>query len=138
MAEYVTKYLAKRAGTGDEMVISSAATSREETGNDIYPAAKQKMKEKGIPFGPHAARQITREDYQYYDAIYVMDRMNLRNLLRIIGEDTENKVALLMEETGEGARDVADPWYTGDFESAYQDIYAACSSIVDKCAAKTK
>lgn len=132
MAEYVMKHLADRAGLSDEFVISSAATSREETGNDMYPAAKQKLREKGIPFGNHAARQVTKNDYPYYDVIYVMDRMNLRNLLRLTGEDTNDKVRLLMQETDEGSRDVAYPWYTGDFERAYQDIYEACSSIVRK------
>lgn len=138
MAEYVMKYLAERAGISDEMVISSAATSREEIGNGMYPAAKRKLTEKGIPFENHAASQVTRSDYPYYDAIYVMDRMNLRNLLRLIGEDTDNKVSLLMQETGEGMRDVEDPWYTGDFESTYQDIYKACSSIVEKYVANRK
>jgi len=123
------KELCRQAGTEDAFEIASAAVSREEIGNDIYPPAKRKLREKGIPFESHAARQITRADYAYYDHIICADRSNLRWLERIIGEDTAHKVSLMMTWTGE-TRDVADPWYTGDFEAAYQDIALSCKAIL--------
>lgn len=133
MAEMVMKELCRQAGVEEQFEIASAAVSREEIGNDIYPPAKRKLREKGIPFEFHAARQITREDYDYYDYIICADRSNVRWLERIIGEDTEQKVSLLMAWDGE-SRDVADPWYTGDFEEAYQDIEQSCKAILKRLA----
>ena len=136
MAEMVMKELCRRAGAENQFEIASAAVSREEIGNDIYPPAKRKLREKGIPFEYHAARQITREDYEYYDYIICADRSNLRWLERIIGEDTDHKVSLMVHWVGEGVRvsgyreDVADPWYTGNFEEAYQDIDESCRAIL--------
>ena len=136
MAEYVMKEHCRRAGVEHRFEIASAAVSTEETGNDIYPPAKRKLREKGIPFGPHAARQITPSDYGYYDYIICADRSNLRWLTRIIGEDSAHKVSLMMAWRNERSaartdrEDVADPWYTGDFEAAYQDIEQACRAIL--------
>lgn len=139
MAEFVMKELCRQAGMEEQFEIASAAVSREEIGNDIYPPAKRKLREKGIPFEFHAARQITREDYAYYDYIICADRSNVRWLERIIGEDIEQKVSLMMAWTrGDGLRvtgyreDVADPWYTGDFEEAYQDIEQSCKAILKR------
>ena len=129
MAEFVMKELCRQADVEEQFVIASAAVSREEIGNDIYPPAKRKLREKGIPFELHAARQITRADYAYYDYIICADRSNLRWLERIIGEDTDHKVSLMMAWVGQ-TRDVADPWYTGDFEAAYQDIDVSCKAIL--------
>ena len=129
MAEFVMKELCRQAGVDKLFEIDSAAVSREEIGNDIYPPAKRKLREKGIPFTFHAARQITREDYDYYDYIICADRSNLRWLERIIGDDTAHKVSLMMSWVGE-TRDVADPWYTGDFEAAYRDIDESCRAIL--------
>lgn len=129
MAEMVMKELCRRAGNAGRFEIESAAVSTEEIGNDIYPPAKRKLREKGIPFDSHAARQITRADYAYFDYIICADRSNLRWLERIIGEDTAHKVSLMMSWTG-AEREVADPWYTGDFEAAYRDIEQACKAIV--------
>ena len=129
MAEMVMKELCRRAGVSEHFEIDSAAVSREEIGNDIYPPAKRKLREKGIPFELQAARQITRADYEYYDYIICADRSNLRWLERIIGEDTDHKVSLMMYWVGE-SRDVADPWYTGDFEEAYHDIDESCKAIL--------
>ena len=129
MAEFVMKELCRRAGVDMLFEIDSAAVSCEEIGNDIYPPAKRKLREKGIPFTFHAARQITREDYDYYDYIICADRSNLRWLERIIGEDPAQKVSLMMSWVGE-TRDVADPWYTGDFEAAYRDIDESCRAIL--------
>ena len=130
MAEMVMKELCRRAGVEEQFEIASAAVSCEEIGNDIYPPAKRKLREKGIPFEFHAARQITRADYEYYDYIICADQSNLRWLERIIGEDTDHKVSLMMSWVGE-SRDVADPWYTGDFEAAYQDIDESCKAILN-------
>ena len=123
------KELCQQADVEKQFVIASAAVSREEIGNDIYPPAKRKLREKGIPFELHAARQITRADYAYYDYIICADRSNLRWLERIIGEDTDHNVSLMMAWVGH-TRDVADPWYTGDFEEAYQDIDVSCKAIL--------
>jgi len=124
------KELCRQAGVAERFEIASAAVSTEEIGNDIYPPAKRKLREKGIPFDFHAARQVTRADYAYYDYLVCADRSNLRWLERIIGEDTERKVSMMMEWIGE-TRDVADPWYTGDFEAAYQDIERSCKAILE-------
>jgi len=129
MAEFVMKQLVTEAGREQEFRIESAAVSTEEIGNDIYPPAKRKLTEKGVPFTRHAARQITREDYQYYDYIICMDRSNLRLMRYLIGEDTLGKVSLLLEWAGV-SRDVADPWYTGDFEAAYCDILQGCQAFL--------
>ena len=129
MAEFVMKELCRQAGEVADFEIDSAAVSREEIGNDIYPPAKRKLREKGIPFEFHAARQITRADYAYFDYIICADRSNLRWLERIIGEDKNKKVSLMMSWVGD-TRDVADPWYTGDFEEAYCDIDESCRAIL--------
>lgn len=129
MAEFVMKQLVTEAGRERDFLIESAAVSTEEIGNDIYPPAKRKLTEKGVPFTRHAARQITREDYQYYDYIICMDRSNLRLMRYLIGEDTLGKVSLLLEWAGM-SRDVADPWYTGDFEAAYCDILQGCQAFL--------
>ena len=129
MAEFVMKQLVAEAGLTDAFEIDSAAVSTEEIGNDLYPPAKRKLTEKGVPFTRHAARQITRADYAYYDRIICMDRSNLRLLRYIIGDDTAGKVSLMMEWAGV-SRDVADPWYTGDFEAAYRDILQGCTALL--------
>lgn len=145
MAEYVMKELCRQAGVEHSFEIASAAVSTEEIGNDIYPPAKRKLREKGIPFADHAARQITRSDYAYYDYIICADRSNLRWLSRIIGEDTDRKVSLMMAwpvinhksqiiNIG-NAEDVSDPWYTGDFETAYRDIELSCRAILSRLSA---
>lgn len=143
MAEFVMKELCRRAGVADQFEIASAAVSTEETGNDIYPPAKRKLREKGIPFDRHAARQITRADYTYYDHIVCADHANLRWLNRIVGEDRDHKVSLMMSWSQPqsshstspvliDARDVSDPWYTGDFETAYQDIELSCTAMLER------
>ena len=129
MAEFVLRKMAMDAGLESEFEIDSAAVSTEETGNDMYPPAKRKLTEKGVPFTHRAARQITRHDYDYFDHIILMDRSNQRWLRHLIGDDSEGKVSLLMEWVGE-SRDVADPWYTGDFEATYCDVVAGCKAII--------
>ena len=137
MAEYVMKQLCRNAGVGERFEIASAAVSTEEIGNDIYPPAKRKLKEKGIAFGSHAARRVTRADYAYDDYILCADRSNLRWLNHIIGEDTLGKVSLMMSWADED-RDVSDPWYTGDFEVAYRDIDLSCRSLLQRLTIATK
>lgn len=127
MAEFIMKKMVRDEGREDEFEIASAATSREEIGNDIYPPAKAVLRRHEVPFQSRSARQITAADLSYYDHIFVMDSNNLRNLRRMFGDPLPAKVQPLMSLLGE-SRDVADPWYTGDFESTYSDITAALRS----------
>jgi len=129
------KELCRQAGVADQFEIASAAVSREETGNDIYPPAKRKLREKGIPFDVHAARQVTLADYTYYDHLICADSSNLRWLERIIGKDTAQKVSLMKQWSNDQIVNdkmvnISDPWYTGDFEAAYQDIELSCKHIL--------
>ena len=119
-AEYIMKDLAKKNGV--DLYVSSAATSREEIGNDIYPPAKRKLKEKGVPFSRHYARQATMSDYLSYDYLICMDENNVRNLNRMFDNDPDHKIYKLL------SRDVSDPWYSNDFETAYNDIYEGCKA----------
>lgn len=131
MAEFMLKHLVAQAGRTAEFEIASAAVSAEEIGNDLYPPAKRKLREKGIPFTSHAARQVTRADYNHYDHIICMDRSNLRLLGYRVGDDSQGKVSLLME-WADIHRDVADPWYTGDFEATYSDLLQGCQAIMEQ------
>lgn len=131
MAEFIMKQLVEEAGCAEEFEIASAAVSTEEIGNDIYPPAKRMLAAKGVPFERRAARQMTCGDYAYYDHIVCMDQSNLRWMKYIIGEDTEHKVSLMMA-WAEKSRDVADPWYTGDFTKAFEDILEGCKGMLKK------
>ena len=131
MAEYVMKDLVKKAGLEDSFVIASAATSTEEIGNPVYPPARRKLQEHGISCAGHAARQLRREDYKSFDLLIGMDRANLRNMLRICGGDPEGKISLLMDHTSRKG-EVADPWYTGDFEATWQDVLEGCRELLEK------
>ena len=129
MAEFVMKDLVKKAGMESQFRIESAATSREEIGNPVYPPARQKLKEHGISCEGHAARQLTNQDYEEYDLLIGMDQANLRSMYRICGGDFSDKMSLLMEHTDHPG-DVADPWYTGDFEATWQDVLAGCQGLL--------
>ena len=149
MAEYVMKDMVRKAGysvagidgtTKDtaNFVIASAATSTEETGNGVYPPAKRKLAENGIGvFGNdlgvsmHRAHRMTKKDYEYYDKIICMDYNNIRNLNRIIGGDPDGKVSLLLDYTERAGEEVADPWYTGDFDATWHDVTEGCSALLD-------
>ncbi len=131
MAEFVMKHLVEEAELSSSYEISSAAVSREEIGNDMYPPAKATLRTHNIPFTKHTARQITAADYDYYDKIILMDNSNRRLLARIIQSDPAQKISLLMEAIG-SSRDVADPWYTGDFEATYSDVYAAYQTLLQQ------
>ncbi len=131
MAEFILKALVKVRGMEDLYYIESAAVSDEEYGNPIYPPAKRCLSQHGIKFdSSKTARTITMADYDRFDRIICMDRSNLRWLSGIIGDDPEKKVHLMMSYTGSG-RDVADPWYSGDFETTFQDILAGCEAMLD-------
>ncbi len=121
MAEYICKKMAADRGMSGELEIASAATSREEIGNGVYPPAKRKLNSVGISCDGHHARQVTKADYDYYDYLVVMEQYNIRNLMRIIGSDPEKKVHKLLDFAGSGG-DIDDPWYTGDFEKTYHEI----------------
>lgn len=130
MAEFVMKALVKQRGLAGRYLIDSAAVSDEETGNPIYPPARRCLSQHGVPFdSAKRARRITPADYSRFDRIICMDASNLRWLKKIIPYDPEGKVHLLMSYTGR-SRDVADPWYTGDFEEAYQDILEGCEAML--------
>lgn len=130
MAEFVMKKLVEEAGLGEQFEIASAATSTEEIGNPVYPPARRKLAEHGIGCEGKTARQMTRQDYAHYDHIIAMDRNNLRNLKRMFGEDTKQKISLLMDYTHRPG-DVADPWYTGDFEATWQDVSEGCQGVLE-------
>ena len=125
------KDLVKKREVAEQFEIASAATSTEEIGNSVYPPAKKKLAEHGIFCEGKKARQMTKEDYIYYDYIIAMDRFNLRNMTKFVGNDPDNKVSLLMDFTNRPG-DVADPWYTGDFDSTWNDVYEGCVGILKK------
>jgi protein-tyrosine phosphatase len=132
MAEFILKALVKARGLEGQYHIESAAVSTEEIGNPIYPPAKRSLTQHGVAFdNAKRSRQVTRADYDRFDRIICMDASNLRWIRRIIPEDPAGKIHLLMSYTGVG-RDVADPWYTGDFEEAFQDILEGCEAILEQ------
>lgn len=131
MAEFVMKDLTEKAGLADGFQIASAATSREELGNPVYPPARQKLAEHGISCAGKTARTLTREDYQNYDLLVGMDESNRRNMLRICGGDPEGKIHLLMDYTSRPGQ-VADPWYTGDFEATWRDVLEGCQGLLEQ------
>lgn len=130
MAEAIMLHLLKEKKMEDQFYIESAATSREEIGNDIYPLAKQKLIEKGILFAPRRARQLRADDYDNFDYIIGMEMYNIYDIKNIIGLDHNNKVARLLDYTN-SPRDINDPWGTGLFEEAYNDIYEGCVAFLD-------
>lgn len=131
MAEFVMKDMVKKAGLEGQFRIASAATSTEEIGNPVYPPARRKLAEHGIGCDGHAARQLTSRDYGDYDLLIGMDQANLRNMRRICGGDPDGKLRLLLDYTDHPG-DVADPWYTGDFEATWRDVQAGCRGLLDR------
>lgn len=131
MAEFICKALVRAKGLEDSYYVESAAVSTEEIGNPIYPPARRCLNQHGVQFDPDKrARQVTAADYGRFDRIICMDGSNLRLLSRIIPDDPQHKIHLMMSYTGSG-RDVADPWYTGDFEKTFQDILTACEAMLE-------
>lgn len=129
MAEFVMKDLVRKAGLESQFQIASAATSTEEIGSPVYPPARRKLAEHGINCSGKTARQLTRADYDRYDLLIGMDNANLRNMRRICGGDSDGKIRLLLEFTGRSG-EVADPWYTGDFETTWRDVQEGCSGLL--------
>ena len=129
MAEYVLKRLVAQAGLEKEFYIDSAATSTEEIGNGVHHGTRRKLAQEGIPCGDHRARQVTWNDYQRFDRIIGMDYANRRNLLRMLKNDPEGKVSLMLDYTNRPG-EVADPWYTGDFDATYQDVLDGCQGLL--------
>lgn len=129
MAEFVCKDLIRKKGLSEEFVIDSVATSTEEIGNTMHPGTIQKLQEKEINYTNHKARHITPKDYEKYDYIIGMENSNLRNIIRIVGKDTENKIYRLLDFTNT-PKDIADPWYTGDFDTTYQEIKLGCEALL--------
>lgn len=135
MAEFIMKKLVADAGLSHQYEIASAATSIEEIGNAVYPPAQRKLAEHGISCKGKTARQITQSDYAYYDLIIAMDSRNIRNLNRMLHNDPEGKVHLLLDYT-DTPGDVADPWYTGNFDATWSDCLKGCTSLLHSLAAK--
>ena len=134
MAEMILTELTRRRGIADRFVIASSATSTEEiyrgTGNPVYPPARAELKKRGIPCGEHRAVLLTRADYDRYDLLIGMDRYNLRNMERILGGDPKGKIRSMLSFAGR-AGDVADPWYSGRFDTAFADIMEGCEGLLE-------
>lgn len=129
MAQFVMEELVRRAGREGEFAIDSAATSREELGNPPHYGTVGKLRREGIPVGHHRARQLHRDEYDAWDHIVYMDAENARGVARILGGDPDGKVSRLLDWAGR-SRDVADPWYTGDFDATYRDVLVGCEAML--------
>ena len=129
MAEYIMKQMVKDSHLEDDFEIASAATSTEELGNPVYPPARQKLAQHGISCKGHRARQVTRQDYTYYDLIIAMDSYNVRNLHRMLGGDPEGKIHMMLDYTDRPG-DVADPWYTDNFDATWRDCTDGCRGLL--------
>jgi protein-tyrosine phosphatase len=128
MAEFVMKDLVKKAGREKEFLIESAATSTEEIGNPVHRGTKQKLAQFNISVAGKTARQMTKKDYEEFDYIIAMDSFNTRNIARIV-DDKEGKVSKLLNYAGESG-DIADPWYTGNFDETYEDVLRGCKGLL--------
>ena len=131
MAEFIMKKIVDENGLSDKFYIESAATSTEEIGNSVHYGTRRVLDKYNIDYSKKRAVQITRQDYDKYDYIIGMDRYNLRNMERIFGPDRKDKISLLLDHTGE-YRDVADPWYTGDFTQTEDDVLRGCRALLKK------
>ncbi len=129
MAQFVMEELVRRAGREGEIEVDSAATSSEELGNPPHHGTVAKLREKGVPVGRHRARRVRRDEYGDWDHIVYMDAENARGLARILGGDPEGKLSRLLDWTARPG-DVADPWYTGDFEATWRDVLAGCEALL--------
>lgn len=129
MAEFVFKDMVAKRGVEDLFVIASSATSREEIGNSVHPGTRCKLKEYGIVSEGKRAVQLTRKDYEEYDYLIAMEQRNIKNMYRIIGKDEAKKVSRLLDFTDK-PRDIADPWYTGNFDITYDEVYEGCERLL--------
>ena len=125
MAEFLFREMVRRAGLSDAVEVASAAVSREEIGSDIHPGTRKILLREGIPFQKRAARQVTREDMRSFDRVILMDASNRRLLTRLVGAELADKAEPLLPD-----RDVADPWYTGDFDETYADLLEGCAALL--------
>lgn len=132
MAEFLLKDIVNKRGLADAFEIASAATSREEIGNPVHYGTRTKLAQLGISVAGKHAVQVTKRDYEHYDLLLVMDSNNIRNLRRVIGEDTQNKVQLLLDYTERKGESIADPWYTGDFDVTYNDIMEGLAGLLEE------
>ena len=126
MAEFVMKDMVEKIGLQDQFHIESAATSRDEIGNSVYPPAKRMLAKHGISCEGKRARQVTKADLEHYDYLVLMDRNNMSNMIRMFGAENMNKVSMLLD------RDVADPWYTGNFDKTMQDVQVGCTKLLNQ------
>lgn len=133
MAQYVFQNLINRYDLIDQFYIDSAATSREEIGNPVHHGTRRKLKEVGIPCGDHRARQLEKREYDEFDYLIGMDSMNIRNMMRILGGDPKGKVSKLLDFTERTGQDIADPWYTGNFDRTYEDVKEGCEALLQGC-----
>lgn len=129
-AEFIMKDLVKKEYPKSDIYIASSATSAEELGNPIYPPAKAELSRRGIPFGGKYAVRLEKSDYDRYDLFLVMDGNNMRNIMRIFGNDPDGKVHRLLDFTDRGG-DISDPWYSGRFDTAFDDIYSGCTALLE-------
>ena len=132
MAEFLLKDIVNKRGLADAFEIASAATSREEIGNPVHYGTRTKLAQFGISVAGKHAVQVTKHDYEHYDLLLVMDSNNIHNLRRVIGEDTQNKVQLLLDYTERKGESIADPWYTGDFDVTYNDIMEGLAGLLEQ------
>ena len=130
LAEFYFKDLVAKHNLSAEFYIESAATSYEETGNPVHPGTRKKLAAAGISCAGKTARCMEREDYRKFDYLIGMDSMNIRNMMRILGGDPEGKVSKLLDFTERTGQDIADPWYTGDFEATYRDVVEGCNGFL--------
>ncbi len=130
MAEMVLKDMVRKRRIEDDFFIDSAATSREEIGNGVHYGTRSKLAQVGIPCEPHTARQMTKDDYNRFDYIIGMDSANIRNMTRIVGGDPHGKMHLLLSFAG-NKNDIADPWYTGNFDATYRDVCEGCEALLE-------
>ena len=134
MAEFIFKKMLAEQGLSNEFVVDSAATSTEEIwngiGNPVYPPAREKLKEHGISCDGKRARQITKEDESKYDFLIAMDTRNLKNMEKVFGNEAKHKTHLLLEYTGD-TRSISDPWYSNDFDTAYNEIEQGCKALLE-------
>ena len=130
-AEMILRDMVRRRGLEAEFVIASAATSTEEIGNPVYPPARRMLASHGLDCGGKRAVQLCRADYDRYDWLLGMEKANIRRMRAICGGDPEGKIARLLDGTP-NPRDIADPWYTGDFQSTWDDLVEGCTALLDR------
>ena len=135
MAEFMLKDILRQRHLEDRILAESAATSTEEIGNPVYPPARKELAAHGISCGKKRAVQVTKADYNNYDFLICMDPSNVRNLLRIVGRDSENKISLLLDWCGRKGEAIADPWYSGNFGRTYEDISEGLEGLLAFCLA---